>query len=90
VIEAAVIGVPDERWGERPLACVVVEGGTEGGVTAAELRDFLTGKAAAWQLPERWTFIGAVPKTSVGKFFKSKLRDLYARGELDVIDLRKT
>jgi fatty-acyl-CoA synthase len=74
--------VPDERWGERPLATVVVRPGQEVGV--AELREHLAGKVAAWQLPERWAFIEEVPKTSVGKFDKKVLRRQYAEGTLDV------
>jgi fatty-acyl-CoA synthase len=86
VIEAAVIGVPDERWGERPLAAVVV--GAEASVSATELREFLAGRIPRWQLPERWSFIDEVPKTSVGKFAKTTMRDAYARGDYQVIEAR--
>jgi acyl-CoA synthetase (AMP-forming)/AMP-acid ligase II len=86
VAEAAVIAVPDARWDERPLACVVRCPGAP--VTAEELRDFLAGYVAKWQLPERWTFIDEVPKTSVGKFDKKVLRAEYADGELTVEELR--
>jgi len=86
VIEAAVIGVADERWGERPLATVVLSPGAE--TTAAELREFLVGQVPRWQLPERWSFIDEVPKTSVGKFAKTKMRDSYARGEYEIIEVR--
>ncbi|WP_433243374.1 long-chain fatty acid--CoA ligase [Actinomadura nitritigenes] len=82
VIEAAVVGVPDDRWQERPLASVVVRDGAS--VTAAQLREFLTGRVPKWQLPERWTFIAEVPKTSVGKFDKKVLRRRYAEGGLEV------
>jgi fatty-acyl-CoA synthase len=82
ILEACVVGVPDERWGERPLATVVLREGTT--VTAAELRDFLSGSIARWQLPERWAFIEAVPKTSVGKFDKKRVRAQYAEGALNV------
>jgi len=85
VVEAAVVGVPDERWSERPLAAVVVREGAT--VQPAELRDFLAAKVARWQLPERWTFVDAVPKTSVGKFDKKVLRKQYADGELAVATL---
>jgi fatty-acyl-CoA synthase len=84
VAEAAVIGVPDEKWGERPLATVVVHDGSP--VTAAELREFLSGQVPRWQLPERWCFISEVPKTSVGKFAKTKIRESYARGDYEVIE----
>jgi fatty-acyl-CoA synthase len=80
VREAAVIGVPDERWGERPLATVVA--GTD--ISFAELRDFLADRVPRWQLPERWTRLPEVPKTSVGKFDKKALRQRHANGELDV------
>jgi fatty-acyl-CoA synthase len=82
VVEAAVIAVPDDRWSERPLAAVVREPGSE--VTAEQLRDSLSKHLARWQLPERWTFIDEVPKTSVGKFDKKVLRKQYADGDLDV------
>jgi fatty-acyl-CoA synthase len=85
VREASVVGVPDERWGERPLALVVVREGEH--VDAAELREFLADRVARWQLPERWAFIDEVPKTSVGKFDKKVLRRQYAAGELDVATL---
>ncbi|MET0275752.1 MAG: long-chain fatty acid--CoA ligase [Acidimicrobiia bacterium] len=76
VAEAAVIAVPDERWSERPLACVVLK--ADATTSAPELRDFLRDRVPAWQLPERWTFIEAVPKTSVGKFDKKVLRAQHA------------
>jgi len=86
VAEAAVIGVPDEKWGERPLATVVVK--PDASVTAGELRHFLAGKVPRWQLPERWSFITEVPKTSVGKFAKTRIREAYAKGDYEVIEAR--
>ncbi len=83
VLEACVVGVPDDRWGERPLATVVLKEGVSATVT--ELWDFLAGRAARWQLPERWSFIEAVPKTSVGKFDKKEVRARYAAGAIDVV-----
>ncbi len=85
VLEAAVIGVPDEKWDERPLACVVRMEGSQ--VAAAELGAFLEGRVAKWWTPERWAFVAEVPKTSVGKFDKKVLRAAYASGELDVESL---
>jgi fatty-acyl-CoA synthase len=82
VAEASVVGVPDEKWGERPLATVVVREGVE--VSADELRAFLAERVAHWQLPERWSFVDEVPKTSVGKFDKKVIRRRYADGALDV------
>ena len=85
VAEACVVAVPDEKWGERPLATVVVAEGQT--VTAADLKEFLSGRVAKWQLPERWSFIEAVPKTSVGKFNKKELQSSYAKGDLTVEEL---
>ncbi|HTA02023.1 MAG TPA: long-chain fatty acid--CoA ligase [Streptosporangiaceae bacterium] len=85
VAEAAVIGVADEKWGERPLAAVVLAQGST--ATAAELRAFLAEQIPRWQLPERWSFIDEVPKTSVGKFAKTRMRDAYANGDYRVIDV---
>ena len=82
VVEAAVVGIPDEKWQERPLASVVLREGAT--VTPAELRDFLGSSVAKWQLPDAWTFIEAVPRTSVGKFDKKVIRKWYADGELEV------
>ncbi|HKX66944.1 MAG TPA: fatty acid--CoA ligase [Intrasporangium sp.] len=83
VLEASVVGVPDERWGERPLASVVLKPGTS--TTVADLRAFLEGKVAHWQVPERWAVIDEVPKTSVGKFDKKLLRRRFADGDLEVV-----
>ena len=85
VVEAAVVAVPDPRWDERPLACVVLESGAT--ADAAALREFLGEHVAKWQLPERWTFIDEVPKTSVGKFDKKVLRARYAEGALEIVTL---
>ncbi|MEV6506401.1 long-chain fatty acid--CoA ligase [Streptomyces sp. NPDC051642] len=87
ITEAAVVAVPDEKWGERPLATVVLREGSTADFTS--LRAFLAdeGKIAKWQLPERWTIIESVPKTSVGKFDKKVLRKRYAEGDLDVTKL---
>ena len=85
VIEAAVIGVPDEKWDERPLACVVLREGSD--VTAVQLRAFLGERVAKWWVPERWAFIDEVPKTSVGKFDKKVLRARREHNELQVIEI---
>jgi fatty-acyl-CoA synthase len=85
VAEAAVIGVPDEKWSERPLVAVVLAEGKS--ATPDELREFLASKVAKWQLPENWTFIDEVPKTSVGKFDKKRLRAAVADGRLDIAHL---
>jgi fatty-acyl-CoA synthase len=85
VKEAAVVGVPDERWDERPLACVVLKEGEA--ASPEDLKGFLADRVAKWWLPERWTFIDEVPKTSVGKFDKKVLRARYSDGELEVTQL---
>ena len=82
VVEAAVVGVPDDRWDERPLACVVPTAGTE--LDADALCQYLAPLVARWWLPERWCAVEEVPKTSVGKFDKKVLRRRYSDGELDV------
>jgi fatty-acyl-CoA synthase len=79
VAEAAVIGVPHPKWQERPLAVVVARKGAS--VEPAELREFLAEKFAKWQLPEAFIFASEIPKTSVGKFLKSKLREQYSNWE---------
>ena len=76
VAEAAVIAIPDEKWSERPLACVVLREGAA--ATADELRDFLAPQFAKFWLPDRIEFVDEIPKTSVGKFRKTALRDQFA------------
>ncbi|OWL95948.1 long-chain fatty acid--CoA ligase [Mycolicibacterium peregrinum] len=85
VLEAAVVGVPDERWQERPLAVVVLNEGAA--AEAAELREFLADKVVRWWLPERWTFIEQVPRTSVGKYDKKTIRARHADGAYEVVTL---
>jgi fatty-acyl-CoA synthase len=72
VLEAAVIAVPDERWGERPLACVVPAPGRS--LTAEDLRAHLRGRVASWWVPEEFRFVDEIPKTATGKFAKVALR----------------
>ncbi len=83
VVECAVIGVADERWDERPLACVVVRSGAT--LTPDDLNTYLADHVAKWWLPERYTFVAEVPKTSVGKFDKKQLRGRYEAGDLSVV-----
>ncbi len=75
VAEAAVIAVPDEKWGERPLAAVVLREGMK--ATPDELREHLRGEFAKWQLPDRIEFIEAIPRTATGKFKKTALREQF-------------
>ncbi|MBL8348665.1 MAG: long-chain-fatty-acid--CoA ligase, partial [Rubrivivax sp.] len=79
VAEAAVIAIPDEKWSERPLACIVFKRGAS--ATSAELGEHLlqVGGFAKWQLPDRYEVIDAVPRTSTGKFWKLKLREQFPR-----------
>ncbi len=81
VAEAAVIAKPDERWSERPLACIVLEQGAE--VSPEELREHLADRVAKWWIPDGFAFIDEVPKTSVGKFDKKVLRKRLEEGELE-------
>ena len=85
VREAAVVGVPDDRWQERPLAAVVLYDGKR--ASPKELREFLADKVVRWWLPERWIFIDHVPRTSVGKYDKKTIRTRHADGKYDVIEI---
>ena len=76
VSEAAVIAIPDDKWAERPLAVVVLKEGTS--ATDDDLRAHLAPQFAKWWLPDRFEFVDAIPKTSVGKFKKTALRDQFA------------
>src|SRR5271169_795946 len=86
VVEAAVVGVPDERWQERPLAVVVAKEGSA--VNAGDLRNFLADKVVRWWLPERWTFVDEIPRTSVGKYDKKTIRSRYADDVYQVSEAR--
>ena len=76
VREACVVGVPHPKWQERPLAVVVLKENAR--ATPEELRAFLAQKFAKWQLPDAFVFANSIPRTSVGKFLKSRLREEYA------------
>ncbi len=82
VAEAAVIAVPHPKWVERPLACVVLKAAYRDQVDEAALLEFLAGKVIRWWLPDRVVFLDEIPKTSVGKFSKKRLRELLERGEI--------
>ena len=78
VAEAAVIAIPDEKWTERPLAVVVLRPGQT--ATADELRTFLEGQQLAkWWLPDAFEFVDEIPKTAVGKFRKTALREMFVK-----------
>jgi fatty-acyl-CoA synthase len=76
VKEAAVVGVPHPKWQERPLAAVVLKDGAN--ATPDELRAFLANSFAKWQLPDAFVFLAEIPRTSVGKFKKTALREQFA------------
>jgi fatty-acyl-CoA synthase len=79
IAEAAVIAIPDEKWSERPLACIVVKPGQNAPLADALAAHLLQHGFAKWQLPDRYEFIDAVPRTSTGKFWKLKLRERFPR-----------
>lgn len=79
VREAAVIGIPHPRWQERPLAAVVLKPGSS--ATPGELREHLAAKFSRWQLPDAFVFVEEIPRTSVGKFQKTRLREMFAGWE---------
>ena len=76
VKEACVVGLPHPKWAERPLAAVVLKDGAS--ATEHELREFLAKSFASWQLPDAFVFVDAIPRTSVGKFKKTALREQFA------------
>jgi fatty-acyl-CoA synthase len=80
VAEAAVIAIPDEKWVERPLACVVFKEGKT--VSVNEFKDFLLERFAKYQIPEQYVDLKVIPRTGIGKFDKKKMRSLYAEGKL--------
>ncbi|MEA2418458.1 MAG: hypothetical protein QOE60_664 [Thermoleophilaceae bacterium] len=85
VREAAVIARRDERWGERPLACVVIEEDAQP-LTLDDLREHLESRVAKWWMPDALALIDAVPKTSVGKFDKKVLRQALEEGRLEYLE----
>ena len=85
VAEVAVIGVPDPKWDERPLATIVIKEG-QPDPDVADLRAHLEQRMAKWQVPERFAFVDEIPKTSVGKLDKKRIRSSHADGELNVLN----
>ncbi|TQC42177.1 fatty-acid--CoA ligase [Rhodococcus sp. WS4] len=80
VREAVVVGVPDPRWEERPFACVVIRDGHE--LTDEDLNTYLASRVAKWWIPEKWSIVSEIPKTSVGKMDKRRIRKLLDEGEI--------
>ncbi|WP_407335252.1 long-chain fatty acid--CoA ligase [Dietzia kunjamensis] len=85
VAEAAVIGIPDPKWDERPLATIVVRDGVPD-PSVEELRDHLAERMAKWQVPEKFAFVDEIPKTSVGKLDKKRIRVSHSDGDLTVVN----
>lgn len=81
VAEAAVIAIPDEKWVERPLACVVFKTGES--ATAKELNEYLLCYFAKFQLPDQYVYLNEIPRTGIGKFDKKKMRRMYSEGKLN-------
>jgi len=77
VLEAAVVGVPHPKWEERPLALVVLRDEIKTKVNKEKIREHLAKRFAKWQLPDEILFVGAIPKTSVGKIDKKVIRAEY-------------
>ena len=82
VSESAAIGVPDEKWGERPLMIIILKPEYRGRVTEAELKEFMKefcvkGKLPKYGVPDRYVFVDEISKTSVGKLDKRMLRKKY-------------
>ncbi len=84
VLESAAIGIPDEKWGERPLMIITLKPEYQGKVTPQELKQFMKqfateGKIPKYGVPEKYVFMDSIPKTSVGKLDKKVLRKDYAK-----------
>lgn len=73
VFEAAVVAIPDPKWQERPVACVVLNDGVQ--LSKEEMLEYLEPQFAKWWLPDEVLFMDEIPKTSVGKFLKRALRE---------------
>jgi fatty-acyl-CoA synthase len=81
VFEAAVIGVPDPKWEERPCAYVVPKPDFKDTLTKEDILSFLESRVAKWWLPDEVIFVDVIPKTGVGKVDKKLLRTMHAEGQ---------
>jgi fatty-acyl-CoA synthase len=82
VFESAAIGVPDEKWGERPLMIVTLKPEYQGKITTDDLKEHMKkfaekGKLPKYGVPDKFEFVDTIPKTSVGKLDKKNLRKIY-------------
>lgn len=87
VSEAAVVGIPDEKWGERPVALVVLKSEFEDKISGRDLREFLLGLVeqgalSKWAVPDRVILVRSIPKTSVGKINKRLIREDLQKGSV--------
>ena len=88
VLEAAFVGIPDEKWGQRPMAIVSLVPGAK--QDENDVFDHLKtegvgkGKITTWMLPDYIVITGDIPKTSVGKFDKKVMRAAYADGAYEL------
>lgn len=82
VADAAVIGVSDERWGQRPLVLVNLKRGVT--ATARALWESLEGQVELWKRPDHWAFVDDIPRTTVGKFDKIGIRSRFASGDYEI------
>ncbi|MGN7227041.1 long-chain-fatty-acid--CoA ligase [Dietzia maris] len=82
VAEVAVVGVPDERWGNRPLVLVQLKTGAT--ASARALWEGLEGVVENWKRPDHWAFVDHIPQTTVGKFDKIRIRARHAAGDYEV------
>ncbi|UVE95747.1 AMP-binding protein [Dietzia sp. B32] len=82
VAEVAVVGVPDQRWGNRPLVLVQLKTGAT--ATARSLWEGLDGIIENWKRPDHWAFVDSIPQTTVGKFDKIRIRASHAAGGYEV------
>jgi acyl-CoA synthetase (AMP-forming)/AMP-acid ligase II len=78
VLEVAVFGVPDERWGEAVHASIVLRPGTK--VREEDLTTFVRERLAHYKTPRQWEFLSEMPRTGSGKIYKKGMRDRYWKG----------